>query len=50
MSKTITLPLDEYEALEVNANKLELNPMVNSNTSSYETAFTVSVDAVDALT
>ncbi|APW65666.1 bifunctional 3,4-dihydroxy-2-butanone 4-phosphate synthase/GTP cyclohydrolase II [Poseidonibacter parvus] len=32
------------------ANKLELNPMVNSNTSSYETAFTVSVDAVDALT
>ena len=32
------------------ANKLELNPMVNSNTSSYETAFTVSVDDVDALT
>lgn len=32
------------------ANKLELNPMVNSNTSSYETAFTVSVDARDALT
>ncbi len=32
------------------ANKLELNPMVSSNTSSYETAFTVSVDAVDALT
>ena len=32
------------------ADKLELNPMVNSNTSSYETAFTVSVDAVDALT
>ena len=32
------------------ANKLELNPMVSSNTSSYETAFTVSVDAVDAAT
>ena len=32
------------------ADKLELNPMVSSNTSSYETAFTVSVDAVDALT
>ncbi len=32
------------------ANKLDLNPMVSSNTSSYETAFTVSVDAVDALT
>ncbi len=32
------------------ANKLELNPMVNSNTSSYETAFTVSVDATNALT
>jgi 3,4-dihydroxy 2-butanone 4-phosphate synthase/GTP cyclohydrolase II len=32
------------------ANRLELNPMVNSNTSSYETAFTVSVDAADALT
>lgn len=32
------------------ANKLELNPMVVSNTSSYETAFTVSVDAADALT
>jgi len=32
------------------ANKLNLNPMVSSNTSSYETAFTVSVDAVDALT
>ncbi|AXH09739.1 bifunctional 3,4-dihydroxy-2-butanone 4-phosphate synthase/GTP cyclohydrolase II [Malaciobacter halophilus] len=32
------------------ANKLELNPMVESNTSSYETAFTVSVDAVDAAT
>ncbi|PLY06686.1 MAG: bifunctional 3,4-dihydroxy-2-butanone 4-phosphate synthase/GTP cyclohydrolase II [Arcobacter sp.] len=32
------------------ANKLELNPMVSSNTSSYETAFTVSVDAADAAT
>lgn len=32
------------------AMKLELNPMVNSNTSSYETAFTVSVDAKNALT
>ena len=32
------------------ANRLDLNPMVNSNTSSYETAFTVSVDAKDALT
>ena len=32
------------------AQRLELNPMVNSNTSSYETAFTVSVDAKDALT
>lgn len=32
------------------ADKLELNPMVSSNTSSYETAFTVSVDAVNALT
>ncbi|RXJ87588.1 bifunctional 3,4-dihydroxy-2-butanone 4-phosphate synthase/GTP cyclohydrolase II [Arcobacter sp. CECT 8985] len=32
------------------ANKLNLNPMVESNTSSYETAFTVSVDAVDAAT
>ena len=30
--------------------RLELNPMVNSNTSSYETAFTVSVDAKNALT
>jgi len=30
--------------------KLDLNPMVSSNTSSYETAFTVSVDAKDALT
>ncbi len=32
------------------SNRLELNPMVSSNTSSYETAFTVSVDAVDAKT
>jgi 3,4-dihydroxy 2-butanone 4-phosphate synthase/GTP cyclohydrolase II len=32
------------------ATKLDLNPMVSSNTSSYETAFTVSVDAKDALT
>ena len=32
------------------ATRLDLNPMVNSNTSSYETAFTVSVDARDALT
>ncbi|RDX34581.1 bifunctional 3,4-dihydroxy-2-butanone 4-phosphate synthase/GTP cyclohydrolase II [Arcobacter sp. HD9-500m-PIT-SAG03] len=32
------------------ANRLELNPMVNSNTSSYETAFTVSVDATTAST
>lgn len=32
------------------ADKLELNPMVSSNTSSYETAFTVSVDAADAAT
>ena len=32
------------------ANRLELNPMVNSNTSSYETAFTVSVDATTATT
>ncbi len=32
------------------ANRLELNPMVSSNTSSYETAFTVSVDAKNALT
>ncbi len=31
-------------------NRLELNPMVSSNNSSYETAFTVSVDAKDALT
>lgn len=32
------------------ANRLELNPMVSSNTSSYETAFTVSVDATSATT
>ena len=32
------------------ASRLELNPMISSNTSSYETAFTVSVDAKDALT
>ena len=32
------------------ANRLGLNPMVSSNTSSYETAFTVSVDAVNAAT
>jgi len=32
------------------ADRLELMPMVNSNTSSYETAFTVSVDATSALT
>ncbi|WP_304546372.1 bifunctional 3,4-dihydroxy-2-butanone 4-phosphate synthase/GTP cyclohydrolase II [Sulfurimonas microaerophilic] len=32
------------------ANRLELNPMVSSNTSSYETAFTVSVDATTATT
>ena len=32
------------------ANRLQLNPMVSSNTSSYETAFTVSVDAADAST
>lgn len=32
------------------ANRLDLNPMVSSNTSSYETAFTVSVDAKNALT
>ena len=32
------------------ANRLELNPMVASNTSSYETAFTVSVDATSAAT
>jgi len=32
------------------ASRLDLNPMVSSNTSSYETAFTVSVDAKEALT
>ena len=32
------------------ANRLDLNPMVSANTSSYETAFTVSVDAVTAKT
>ena len=32
------------------AQRLNLNPMVNNNSSSYETAFTVSVDAKDALT
>jgi len=32
------------------ANRLDLMPMVSSNTSTYETAFTVSVDATDALT
>ncbi len=32
------------------ADRLDLNPMVSSNTSSYETAFTVSVDAKNALT
>ncbi len=32
------------------ADRLELNPMVGSNTSSYETAFTVSVDAKTAST
>ena len=32
------------------ANRLELNPMVSSNTSSYETAFTISVDAASAAT
>ena len=32
------------------ANRLELNPMVLSNTSSYETAFTVSVDCAKAST
>lgn len=32
------------------ATRLELNPMVSSNTSMYETAFTVSVDAIDAKT
>ena len=32
------------------ANRLELNPMVTNNDSSYETAFTISVDAKDAKT
>ena len=32
------------------ASRLELNPMVSNNNSMYETAFTVSVDAVDAET
>lgn len=32
------------------ADRLELNPMVTTNTSSYETAFTVSVDAASAAT
>lgn len=32
------------------ASRLELTPMVNSNTSSYETAFTISVDAKNAAT
>ncbi len=32
------------------AKRLELNPMISSNTSSYETAFTVSVDAKTATT
>jgi 3,4-dihydroxy 2-butanone 4-phosphate synthase/GTP cyclohydrolase II len=32
------------------ANKLELSPMVSSNTAQYETAFTVSVDATKATT
>jgi 3,4-dihydroxy 2-butanone 4-phosphate synthase/GTP cyclohydrolase II len=32
------------------ANRLDLSPMVSSNTSSYETAFTVSVDAATATT
>lgn len=32
------------------AARLDLNPMVSSNTSSYETAFTVSVDSKNALT
>jgi len=32
------------------ANKLKLNPMVTNNDSSYETAFTVSVDAKSCLT
>lgn len=32
------------------ANKLDLSPMVSKNTSSHETAFTVSIDAKDAKT
>lgn len=32
------------------ANRLELTPMVSSNTSAHETAFTVSVDAAEATT
>ena len=32
------------------ANRLDLQPMVNSNTSSYETAFTISVDAKECET
>jgi len=32
------------------AKRLDLQPMVNSNTSSYETAFTISVDAKDCAT
>ncbi len=35
---------------EQTAQRLQLAPMVTSNTSMYETAFTVSVDAVDAST
>ena len=35
---------------EEDAKRFELTPMVKSNTSSYETAFTVSVDAKQALT
>jgi len=35
---------------EATAKRLELAPMVSSNTSAHETAFTVSVDAVEATT
>jgi 3,4-dihydroxy 2-butanone 4-phosphate synthase/GTP cyclohydrolase II len=35
---------------QTTANRLNLNPMVTSNTSSYETAFTVSVDSAKAST
>ncbi len=35
---------------EQTAHRLQLAPMVSSNTSSHETAFTVSVDAIDAST